>query len=57
MDAKNNGPDNPFADTVHSLEWITCAMEAAKLHKERLQYALWTGDRGEEYRRGPGEAG
>ena len=57
MDAKNNGPDNPFADTVHSLEWIASAMEAAKLHKERLQYALWTGDRVEEFRRSPREAG
>jgi len=57
MDAKKNGTNNPFADTVHSLEWITSAMDAARRHKERMQYALWTaGDRNDERRRTPGEA-
>lgn len=57
MDAKKNGTENPFADTVHSLEWITSAMDAARRHKERLQDALWTADRADEGRRRPGEVG
>lgn len=57
MEAKKNGTNNPFADTVHSLEWITSAMDAARRHKERMQDALWTAsDRREEHRRAPGEA-
>ncbi|HEX6994010.1 MAG TPA: hypothetical protein VF339_07660 [Gammaproteobacteria bacterium] len=56
MEAKNNGTKNPFADTVHSLEWITSAMDAARRYKERLQDPVAAGNRVDEHRRTPGEA-
>lgn len=35
MDARDNGNSNPFANTICSLEWIACAMDAARRHNER----------------------
>jgi len=35
MDAKDNGSCNPFSDQLCSLEWIACAMDAARRHNER----------------------
>jgi len=54
MDAKKNGTDNPFADIVHSLEWIASAMDAARRHRERLRDPLSADDRADE-RRAPGK--
>jgi hypothetical protein len=34
MDAKDDGMENPFADTLLSLAWIASAMEAARRHAE-----------------------
>ncbi len=35
MDARDNGENNPFDNTIYCLEWIACAMEAARRHKEQ----------------------
>lgn len=35
MDARDNGNDNPFTNTLCSLEWISCAMDAARRHKQQ----------------------
>lgn len=49
MDAKDNGTSNPFADTLCSLEWIACAMEAARRHTERNRDAHDSTDSLEEH--------
>ncbi len=35
MDARDNGENNPFDNTIYCLEWIACAMDAARRHKEQ----------------------
>lgn len=35
MDAKDDRAPNPFTDTLCSLEWIACAMDAARRYKEQ----------------------
>lgn len=35
MDAEDNGNNNPFDNRLRSLEWIACAMNAARRHKEQ----------------------
>ena len=54
MDAKKNGGTNPFADIAYSLAWISCAMDAARRHKERLRDPLSADDRANERRRPSG---
>jgi len=39
MEAKDDGMENPFADTLLSLEWIASAMDAARRHTERRRNA------------------
>jgi hypothetical protein len=35
MDARDNGGNNnPFSNPLCSLEWIACAMDAARRHKQ-----------------------
>ena len=34
MDAQDNGSSNPFSNPICSLEWIACAMDAARRHKQ-----------------------
>jgi hypothetical protein len=35
MDARKNGDENPFDNTLYCLEWIASAMDAARRHKEQ----------------------
>lgn len=39
MEAKDDGMDNPFTDTLLSLEWVASAMEAARRHTEEQREA------------------
>lgn len=39
MEAKDDGMENPFANTLLSLEWVASAMEAARRHTERQRGA------------------
>ena len=34
MDARDNGENNPFENTLCCLEWVAFAMEAARRHNE-----------------------
>ncbi|MBN1239602.1 MAG: hypothetical protein JXB36_13945 [Gammaproteobacteria bacterium] len=44
MDARDNGNNNPFANGICSLEWIACAMDAARRHNERRHDPRGRGD-------------
>jgi hypothetical protein len=35
MDARDNGGNNPFRNPLCSLEWIACAMDAARRYKQQ----------------------
>lgn len=39
MDAKDDGLENPFIDTILSVEWVASAMEAARRHTEKQREA------------------
>lgn len=48
MDAEDNGNNNPFDNRLRSLEWIACAMNAARRHKEQ-ELAGQTPDENSQY--------
>ena len=47
MDAQDNGSSNPFSNPICSLEWIACAMDAARRHKQLQDDQDGTKDAGE----------
>jgi hypothetical protein len=55
MDAKDDGMENPFADTLLSLAWIASAMEAARRHAEDQRGAT-PGDPPDAVVRAPADA-
>ena len=44
MEAKDDGMENPFVDTLFSLEWIASAMDAARRHTEERRRARAAND-------------
>ena len=44
MDARDNGNSNPFANSICSLEWIACAMDAARRHNEKKLHSRRDGE-------------
>jgi hypothetical protein len=35
MNARDNGENNPFENTLYCLEWISSALDAARRHNEQ----------------------